>query len=70
MPEAPQPCKCSSEEWVEEKVIRPAAAPSQDARLMTTPKAVRYRLRCAGCGKIHPAYQTESEKKRNVPQKA
>ncbi len=45
-------CGCGSEWWVEERLMQPAAALSQDPRLMTLAKQSRYRLRCAECGAV------------------
>jgi hypothetical protein len=43
-------CTCGSEWWVQQELIRPAAAPSQNQHVRTTPAEVRYRLVCASCG--------------------
>jgi len=45
-------CSCGSEWWVEERLIQPAAAPSQNPQLMTAAKQTRYRLRCASCSAV------------------
>jgi hypothetical protein len=58
----PQECKCGSEEWIEERVIVLSGSPSELPELKSTPRSVRYRLKCAECGLEYGAKPTKKGK--------
>jgi len=63
---------CGNDWWIEEKAVRLAAMPSQDARLMSAAREIKYQLRCANpnCNFIYGEMPKDEKENGNQKQSA